>query len=250
MDSSFALKTIPTGLRISLFNEYQSIVQNYSEHRWSPSELSGGKFCEIVYSILKGHSDGKYPAKPSKPRDFVAACRQLETNNKVPRSFQILIPRLLPPLYEIRNNRGVGHTGGDVDPNHMDATVVVSSCNWIISELIRVFHDLPIEEAQSLVDSLAERRTPLIWQKDDLKRILSTKLNLEEQILVLLSTEPTETLTSDLLRWTEYKNKTRFISKLKVMHSSRLVEYSELSGTIQILPPGANRASELLVKHG
>jgi hypothetical protein len=47
-----ALAAIPSGLRLPLIAEYQSIVQNYSEHRWSPSELSGGKFCEIVFAIL------------------------------------------------------------------------------------------------------------------------------------------------------------------------------------------------------
>jgi hypothetical protein len=117
-----ALAAIPNGLRLPLLSEYQSIAQNYAEHRWSPAELSAGIFCEIVYTILDGHAKGSYPAHPSKPADFVGACRKLEQNIHVPRSFQILIPRLLPALYEVRNNRGVGHTGGDVDPNHMDAT--------------------------------------------------------------------------------------------------------------------------------
>src|SRR6266851_1018203 len=76
------------------------------------------------------------------------------TNIHVPRSFQILIPRLLPALYEVRNNRGVGHIGGDVDPNHMDATFVISSCNWVMAELVRVYHDLSTNEAQEIVDTL------------------------------------------------------------------------------------------------
>ena len=119
-----ALAAVPSGLRHPLLKEYKSIVQNYMERRWSPSELSGGKFCEIVYTILDGHAKGAYAAKPSKPSNFVDACKKLENNAGVPRSFQILIPRTLPSLYEIRNNRGVGHVGGDVDPNHMDALAV------------------------------------------------------------------------------------------------------------------------------
>ena len=126
MSAQNALSAIPDGLRLSLLSEYGSIVQNYSEHRWTPSELSGGKFCEIVFTILDGYAKGSYAVSPSKPSDFVAACRQLEQNKHVPRSFQILVPRLLPALFEVRNNRGVGHVGGDVDPNHMDATFVLS----------------------------------------------------------------------------------------------------------------------------
>ena len=57
------------------------------------------------------------------------------------------------------NNRSVGHIGGDVDPNHMDAVAVLSMANWIMGELVRVYHALNVAEAQQLVDALAEVRT-------------------------------------------------------------------------------------------
>jgi len=47
---------------------------------------------------------------------------------------------MLIAQYEIRNNRGVGHVGGDVDQNHMDAKIVVEMAKWTIAELIRLFH--------------------------------------------------------------------------------------------------------------
>ena len=68
MTSKTALAAIPDGLRDPLIAEYQSIVLHYAEHRWTPSELSGGKFCEIVFTILDGHAKGSFPASPSKPR--------------------------------------------------------------------------------------------------------------------------------------------------------------------------------------
>ncbi|MBB3083292.1 hypothetical protein [Geodermatophilus sabuli] len=43
-------------------------------------------------------------------------------------------------LYDIRNNRGVGHAGADVDPNHMDATVVLYQSKWLVAELVRLLH--------------------------------------------------------------------------------------------------------------
>src|SRR3954454_14846794 len=107
MNRAVALAVVPVGLRTPLLAEYQSIIQNYSEHRWSPSELSGGKFCEIVFTILDGYAKGTYATSPKKPRAFDQACKLLENNNQVPRSFQILIPRLLPALFEVRDNRGV-----------------------------------------------------------------------------------------------------------------------------------------------
>jgi hypothetical protein len=93
-----ALATLPAGLRQPLLDEYRSIVSHYLEHRWSPAELSGGKFCEIVYTIIDGFAKGAYASAPSKPPDFVGACRSLEKLTHLPRSFQILLPRLLPAL--------------------------------------------------------------------------------------------------------------------------------------------------------
>src|ERR1700733_11693010 len=107
IDSAFS--TLPAGLRDPLLAEYRSVIQNYLEHRWSPSELSGGRFCEIVYTILEGHAKGKYADKPSKPKNFPEACKKLESGTEPIQSFRVLIPRTPPALYDIKNNRGVGH---------------------------------------------------------------------------------------------------------------------------------------------
>jgi hypothetical protein len=245
-----ALSAIPAGLREPLLAEYQSIVQNFAEHRWSPSELSGGKFCEIVFTILDGFARSAYPAKPAKPRNFIEACRRLEAHGHVPRSFQILIPRILPALYEVRNNRGVGHAGGDVDPNHMDAVFVLHSCNWLMAELVRVFHSVSVHEAQSIVDELVERRTPLLWIGDGMRRVLDPKLSLQEQVLLLLCTSPGKISTADLLKWTGYSNASYFKKLLLQMHKQRLIELSaDSGGGALILPPGDKLASELIAKH-
>lgn len=246
MKANNALAGIPDGLRDPLISEYESIIQNFSEHRWSPAELSGGRFCEIVYSILDGHSKGTYATSPRKPSDFVGACRKLEQNTHVPRSFQILIPRLLPAIFEVRNNRGVGHVGGDVDPNHMDATFIVTSCNWIMAELVRVYHGVSIDEARIIVDSLVERRVPLIWEGNNVRRVLDPTMKLRAQILVLLSTSAGEVAASDLRYWIGYENKKYFAKLLRSMHDDRLVELSKGGERVQILPPGSKEASELI----
>jgi hypothetical protein len=244
-----ALKILPDTLRDELLDEYKSIIRNYAERRWSPSELSGGRFSEIVYSILDGHAKGSYPAKASKPANMVDACRALEKNKNVPRSFQILLPRLLPPLYEVRNQRGVGHVGGAVDPNHMDATLVVSMANFVLAELIRQLHNLKTEEAQALVDAVAERRIPLVWKSGQLKRVLVPKAPLEEQVLLLLAGEPGPVATADLFDWLDYKNKTYFAKLLKRMHDERKLNQSKDGKTVELLPPGSKLATDVVNKY-
>ncbi|WP_299049188.1 hypothetical protein [uncultured Tateyamaria sp.] len=245
MNNLQALAVVPVGLRQPLLAEYDSIVANYAEHRWSPAELSGGRFCEIVYTILSGHAAGAYASTPSKPANFVNACRQLEQNGHVPRSFQILIPRLLPSLYEVRNNRGVGHVGGDVDPNQMDATFVLSSANWIMCELVRVYHSLPIQQAQTIVDKLSEQRVPLVWVKGNTRRILRPEMKQKQQILVLLASSNGASL-AELIDWLEIKNRTYFMKMLRDMHKDRLLELDESVDTVELLPPGAKEASGLI----
>jgi len=246
VDVQSALAIVPAGLREPLITEYQNIVQSFLEQRWRPAELSGGLFSEIVYTILDGRAKGRYANKPSKPKDLVTACRQLESNTHVPRSFQILIPRMLPALYEIRNNRNVGHTGGDVDPNHMDSVAVLSMCNWIMGELVRVYHNLTITEAQQVVDALAEVRLPVIWSSGNVKRVLRPSLKLQQQIMLLAaSTVPCGT-AEQLRTWIECDDVKYFMKTLRRLHKERLLEFDETSKTVQVLPPGANFVRNLI----
>lgn len=218
------------------------------ERRWGASELSGGKFCEIVYTILDGYSKGTYSNTPTKPTNFVSACRVLENNANAPRSFQILIPRLLPALYEIRNNRNVGHVGSDVNPDYMDSSVVLSIACWVMAELIRVFHGLTTDEAQKLVDNLAERRIPLVWKSDSIRRVLNPDIKLHDQVLLLISSVNGKVATDNIFQWTGAKNRVYFNKLLQKLHVRRLIEHNRETKTVEILPPGAEYVTKLLKK--
>ena len=67
--------------------------------------MNGGKFCEVVYTIIAGTLKGSYASKPSKPANMVQACRDLEKTKPDPqrvgdRSLRVLVPRMLVSLYE------------------------------------------------------------------------------------------------------------------------------------------------------
>jgi len=241
-----ALSAIPDALRTPLLREFTEIVNNFMEHRWGPAELSGGRFCEIVYTILHGHVHGRYAATPTKPQNFVNACRALETNASVPRSFQILIPRLLLALYEIRNNRNVGHVVSDVDPDFMDSSAVLAMTSWIMAELIRVFHNTTTEEAQRLVDNLAERRIPLVWKSGTIRRVLKTGLSLKDQILLLIGSVAGRVAVDQLFSWTDYGNRAYFNRLLGQLHSQRFIEMNKDTQEVEMLPPGSEYVTGML----
>lgn len=243
-----ALAEIPEGLRADLLAAFRQIVRNYREHRWEPAELNGGKLCEAVYTVVLGNLEGEYAPRSSKPKDMVSACRELERRPSGSRSMRIQIPRMLTALYEIRNNRGVGHAGGEVDPNHMDATAVLYTSKWLMAELVRALHRLSTVEATELVETLVEREVALIWTMGDKKRVLAQGLTWKRKMLLLLIDEFAEVAETDLLRWLEHPSAPRLRREvLRPAHRAALIDYDEKIGTIRLLPPGV-AAAEALVR--
>jgi hypothetical protein len=236
------LAHIPPGLREPLIQAFNSIVRNFREGRWEPSELNGGKLCETVYAILAGHVAGKFPLKPTKPRNMLDACKAFEQADasRFPRPVRVQVPRMLIALYEVRNNRGVGHVGGDVDPNHMDALLVLNMSKWIMSELVRIFHGVDTGTATNAVDALVERTLPLVWDIGENKRILDPELSMKDKALALLYRCSSPVAEADLVKWIEHSNPAVFRRDILVrLHKAKLIEYDKANRMIHISPTGA-----------
>jgi hypothetical protein len=236
-----ALEALPLALRDELLAAVNSVVKNYREGRWEPAELNGGKLCEVVYSILAGMVAGKFPDRAKKPKNMLDACKALEqADQSFPRSVRVQIPRILIALYEVRNNRGVGHVGGDVDPNHMDARLVLELSKWLLAELVRLFHGVNTQEAQQTVDGLIERTVPTIWSVANKKRVLSIDLSYKQKVLLLLYAEsPVEART--LLSWVEHPNYSDFRRGVLVpLHRERLIELDADSNNVFLSPLGVD----------
>lgn len=246
-----ALGSLPAGLRDELLRAFDEIVSNFRARKWEPSELNGGKLCEIVYTILNGHVSGSYPGRASKPRNIVDAGHALsQAPDAFPRSVRIGIPRVLIALYEIRNNRSVGHVGGDVDPNQMDATIVLGMSKWIVAELVRVFHEVTVEEATEVVELLSTRDVPAIWEHGQTRRVMDTSLTTKGETLLLLYGSTSPTAVSDLLDWTEYGNASRYRADiLGELHRRRLIEFDKVADAAIMTTRGAAVVEEEMAEH-
>jgi hypothetical protein len=246
------LAPIPMPLRSELLDAYQAILRNFRERRWEPSELNGGKLCEIVHTILRDYVDGKRSDRAAKPRDMVAACRAFESADaKFPRSVRIQIPRMLAALYEVRNNRGVGHVGGDVNPNHMDAMCVLAMSKWLMGELVRLFHGVHVDEAARVVEALADRTLPIVWSVGGNLRVLDPRMRAKERTLVLLYNSTTPVPEADLVRWVEHSNAAVFRRDvLRVAHREKLLEYDVVERTVEISPLGIHHVETVILATG
>ncbi|MGH3381741.1 MAG: hypothetical protein ACRDP6_44140 [Actinoallomurus sp.] len=247
-----ALAGVPAGLRDLLIVSFNEIATNFAAHRWEPSELNGGKLCETAYTILRSHVDGKWAAKPSKPKDFKQACLDMELVPKAafPQSVRITTPRLLMALYEIRNNRGVGHAGSDVDPNHMDASLVLAGAKWVMTELVRIFHNVTTAEATDIVDALVERAVPTVWTIGDRRRVLVPGMPMKDQTLLLLYGPAGWVSVADLVKATEYSNPSVYRRVvLQAAHKDGLIEYDDAGRRAHISPLGIDYVEKKLSKY-
>lgn len=239
IEKNLLLSSIPEGLRTELFKCFNEIHRNFHERRWEPSELNGGKLCEVVYTILRGYVDGTFSSSPSKPGNMVDACHSLAQASSFSHSIRIQLPRMLISLYDIRNNRGVCHVGGDVDPNHMDAIAVLYMSKWIIAELIRIFHDVDTHTAEKSVDMIVDRTLPVIWQVGNKHRILNTNLSMKDKTLIILYHMHEQVSESDLVLWLEHSNPSVYRRDiLRKIHRNKLIEYDKSSRTAIISPSG------------
>ena len=244
------LGAIPESLAAELLDAYNGIVSNFRQRRWDISELNGGKFCEIAYSILKGAMDSNFPTRAYKPGNFVDACRAIEQGQtgSLQRSLRIQVPRMLVALYEIRNNRGVGHVGGDVDPSHMDAACVIRMSKWVLAELVRVFHATDTTTAQQLVEDLTAKSSEVVWEVGARRRVLAPNMTYKNKTLLLLHHAGGGVPERELSEWVEAKSAATYRRDvLRPAHAACLLDYNSATGEVRITPPGISYVEEELL---
>jgi len=244
-----ALGDLPNDLREALLEQYAGLKRAYREGQFDVAGLRAGKFCEVMLRVLQ-HQLG-VAAIPLTDRitNFTDNARQLEKlpAGSGPESLRVILPRAIEFLYTLRNKRAIGHVGGDVDANAVDAAEIAVGADWVLAELIRVVHSLPLKAAQQLVDALAQRDLPAVWRVGVIKRVLP-KLKYPDQVLLLLHSEIGPLTFKQLLEWTEHSNVTLFRRDVvRRLHKARLVEFDASSETVTISPLGARRVESVLL---
>lgn len=233
-------KLYPPDLCDAFIDSYIEIKEQYYLAKYETSELNGGKFVEACVRLIQEElSNSHIPIGQHIP-NLVKVLRDFETSDKSKGdSFRIHIPRALLFVYNIRNRRGVGHLGGDVNPNLADSTVITAAADWVLAEIYRIVYTVSLDEAQGIVNNLVRRKIPLVYEIGDIRRVLDPTISFRDQTLILLySAHPDHMTDDELIDYLEYSNPSRYRSyTLKNLHKDRLIEYSKDNGCI-ILPPG------------
>jgi hypothetical protein len=180
---TIVLQSVPELFRDRLISEYVESQRAALVSDWEKVGLKAGKICEVAFCILEGVCTGTYPTQIEKPKNMQDACRLLEQRAKpgTSRSAKIQIPRLISGIYELRNNRAIGHASGDVKPNEMDGLLFNRAIKWVMAEFVRLFAAVSLTEATKLVEQISLRWNTAIWEFNDRKRVLIKGAGLKER---------------------------------------------------------------------
>lgn len=237
----------PADLAKALLHSYREIESSYVLGKWKASELDSGHFVEASRRVIELELTRVYTPTSDHLSKFTDAVLKQYENAAGDESYRMLIPRALKAIYNIRNKRGVGHVGG-VSPNEMDATYILYTVKWVLSEIVRLASGASIKETQKAMDEIVERTFSVIWKHGDVTRILDTSLSTRAQVLVLLYDSSPQT-EAELREATEYKNSTKFRGILRQLHGKRLIFYQP-AGPCLITPTGILEAERIVIDAG
>ncbi len=170
-----------------LLEAYVEAKRNFYLGGLRLSAVEGGRFCEAAFRMLQERTTGAF--KPlGKQLDVERLRDDLSKLPAVsqPDSVRLHIPRALRVVYDVRNNRDTAHLADNIDPNLQDSTLVVSILDWTLAEFVRLYHTVPADEAQDIVQSLVTRRAPVVQDFAGFLKILTPDLSAGDHLLVLL----------------------------------------------------------------
>ena len=239
-----------TSLADRLLAEFDELNKRYYLGDFRPSELSGGRFSEATFRICQQVCFGNHTPLGKKLPNTDDLLRKLEQtpSSSADDTFRVHIPRSLRLIYDLRNKRDVAHLGTGVSPNFSDASLVLACASWVVSEIVRVCHKCDVSTAQSIVNSLVQRRTPLIWTEGDIVRVLDPSLPYKDKVLLILHhLQPEWVEESRLFEWVEYSNASAFRKNvLGALHDEALIHFKDEK--VKILPTGNAYVEQKLQK--
>lgn len=198
-----------------------------------PSEVEGGRFCEAAFRILEFVTQGgKFtPIGKTLPKTdkLIQDLGNLDSS-KFNDSIRLHIPRSLRLVYDIRNKRDAAHLGDGIDPNLQDATLVVSVLDWVLAELIRLYHNVPANQASKIVSGIVERTAPVVQDFDGFLKVLNPKLGVSDHCTVLLYQRGEDGATyAELEQWARPKMRPNLKRALSALVENK--DFAHFDGT-------------------
>ena len=232
----------------SAVRHFKAMVEEFQKSQWDDSAAKGGKFIEAVLKALWTFVGETPPTgKNFKAGQIMTQLEQKPTGGH-PETIRLTIPRACRFAYEIASNRGARHDAEEIDANEMDAGTVLSTCAWILSEMVRFSQKgLNLVEAKLIVEGLMRRRYPFTEDIDGRIYVDIADSAHEAALLILWHVYPSRINNSDLIASLIRHGYTKGNANVTV---SRLTPYVDNDGigNLKIRNTGLRRAETLIAK--
>lgn len=226
---------------------FRKMVERFQVSSWEDSMGKASKFVEAVLKALFVHCGKTVP----RSREFSVnkIIQELGQLNKTScdDTVKLLIPRACRFVYDIASNRGGRHDPGEIDPNEMDASVSVSTCSWILAEMVRFSQrGLAPEAAKALVEGLMERKYPLFEEIDGRVYFHGKDASARAIALaVLWRSYPKRTNKREVKRAILRHNVKEHNADVALGRIARLID-DDGTGNLRLLSPGLQEAERII----
>ncbi|WP_145013794.1 hypothetical protein [Mycobacterium marseillense] len=204
IEAGFLAAGIPADVVTEVIAAYEEAKTRFHRQDYRPSSVEGARFSEAVFRILQwattgGATGGTYtPIGGNLPRLPQLIHQIANGTATVDDSLRIHIPRTLQAVYDIRNARNVAHLG-NIQIGLQDSGLVVNILDWVMTELVRLYHNVPAAEAQKIIEDIVKKEVPAIQVIDGFPRLLKN-VSGTDHILLLLYREGAGGVDKTVLR--------------------------------------------------
>lgn len=237
----------PPELIDNMLTSYENALREYKKGNWQYFGNEVGQFVEVARRVVEYQLNGDFtPLTQKLPIFSEKILMSYEQHSaSVSEVYRIIIPRILYAMYCLRNKRGMIHKS-HIDPNKMDASVLLGNTKWVLAEFFRQASTLSFEKTEEIIDSIICRETAVVWDTGSALRILDTKMEAKDKVLCLLYIKDGKS-EMELQNDVEYKNTSNFRKILQKLHNDKFIERA--SGVCKISPTGMQRAELLLCRY-
>jgi hypothetical protein len=227
---------VPRPLADELMEAFLEAKRRFHLGDLRPNAVEGGRFAEAAFRILQWAADGGNYTALGQTLPGVDKLLVKLVNAQGPESVRKHIPRALQVIYTIRNTRDAAHLGDGIDPNLQDASLVVHVMDWVLAELVRLYHSVTADEAQRVIEEIVAREVPVVQTVRGVPRVLRD-LRAGEHCLVLLYAAGAAGVEFPKLReWVRPKMRSHLRRTLAALVTDDLVHQD--GDTYIILRPG------------
>lgn len=233
-------KGLPAPLAGDLVDSYLAIRHDAATKTYG--RTAPGKFVETLVQVLQHMATGSYSVSPNVD-DFLK--NRVEQHTALGDGLRICAARLARAMYSLRSKRSIAHKG-DIDPNSHDLALLHAGARWILAELLRNAHSIPMEEAGGLID-LVHAPVGQLVEEIGGRRIVHGCASIRDEILVLLHSHyPDQIDLPSILSSLDLRKPGSVRAQLSKLYAARLVDGNAKDG-YRLTARGFNTAVGLVV---